>query len=455
MIKKKHIALFTFLLFSFGNHLLAQENPDAIALVDDQLENNFYEAMKQRGIENYDKAIVAIQKCIEKDPKNAAFQYELGKNYLSQKNYVEAESAFKKAVELDNKQRWYWNGLYDVYYQTRDFQKSIPIVEKLIEFDANLKEDLVSLYMNTNQHGKALELLTEMEASSKLTSRMEFYKLKIQEANGFAKPQKEQLEEAIKKHPKVEQNYIDLIVLYTSFNQEDKAFEVAKQLEKEIPNSDWAHVSLVKFHLNSNDGENASKSMFKVLDNDLVDLKIKHRVFNEFLIFAVKNPTYLKDIDKAIPYFDNDREINVAKELAKFFWKKDDLEKTVFYFDKGLKKNPEDVEAMELYLEVLIQKQDFQLVTRKAEDFLESFPTNVGFYLYAGMGYNQLKEYKKAKTVLENGLDFVVEFNPSESGMYNNRFNINFYKQLIISCENLNDNAKVQLYTNKLKQLQK
>ena len=455
MIKKKHIALFTFLLFSFGNHLLAQENPDAIALVDDQLENNFYEAMKQRGIENYDKAIVAIQKCIEKDPKNAAFQYELGKNYLSQKNYVEAESAFKKAVELDNKQRWYWNGLYDVYYQTRDFQKSIPIVEKLIEFDANLKEDLVSLYMNTNQHGKALELLTEMEASSKLTSRMEFYKLKIQEANGFAKPQKEQLEEAIKKHPKVEQNYIDLIVLYTSFNQEDKAFEVAKQLEKEIPNSDWAHVSLVKFHLNSNDGENASKSMFKVLDNDLVDLKIKHRVFNEFLIFAVKNPTYLKDIDKAIPYFDNDREINVAKELAKFFWKKDDLDKTVFYFDKGLKKNPEDVEAMELYLEVLIQKQDFQLVTRKAEDFLESFPTNVGFYLYAGMGYNQLKEYKKAKTVLENGLDFVVEFNPSESGMYNNRFNVNFYKQLIISCENLNDNAKVQLYTNKLKQLQK
>lgn len=455
MIKKKHIAFWAFLLFSFGNHLLAQENPDAIALVDDQLENNFYEAMKQRGIENYDKAIVAIQKCIEKDPKNAAFQYELGKNYLSQKNYVEAESAFKKAVELDNKQRWYWNGLYDVYYQTRDFQKSIPIVEKLIEFDANLKEDLVSLYMNTNQHGKALELLTEMEASSKLTSRMEFYKLKIQEANGFAKPQKEQLEVAIKKHPKVEQNYIDLIVLYTSFNQEDKAFEVAKQLEKEIPNSDWAHVSLVKFHLNSNDGENASKSMFKVLDNDLVDLKIKHRVFNEFLIFAVKNPTYLKDIDKAIPYFDNDREINVAKELAKFFWKKDDLEKTVFYFDKGLKKNPEDVEAMELYLEVLIQKQDFQLVTRKAEDFLESFPTNVGFYLYAGMGYNQLKEYKKAKTVLENGLDFVVEFNPSESGMYNNRFNINFYKQLIISCENLNDNAKVQLYTNKLKQLQK
>lgn len=446
MIKKIHIAFLAFLLFSFGNHLFAQENPDAIALVDDQLENNFYEAMKQRGIENYDKAIVAIQKCIEKEPTNAAFQYELGKNYLSLKNYVNAESAFKKAVELDNKQRWYWNGLYDVYYQTKDFQKSIPIVEKLIEFDANMKEDLVSLYMNTNQHAKAFELLNNMESSSKLTRTMEFYKLRLLERNKLAKPQKEQLEDAIKKNPKVEQNYIDLIVFYTNLNQEEKAFEVAKQLEKEIPSSDWAHVSLVKFHLNNNDGENASKSMFKVLENDRMDLKIKHRVFNEFLIFAVKNSTYLKEIDKAIPYFDNDKEINVAKEVAKFFWKKNDLEKTAYYLEKALKKNLDDIDAMELYLEVLIQKQDFQLVTKKSEEYLESFPTQSGFYFYAGLGYNQLKEYKKAKNNLENGLDFVVE-NPS--------LEANFYKQLIISCENLNDNAKKQVYTNKLKQLQK
>jgi tetratricopeptide (TPR) repeat protein len=426
--------------------LFAQENPDSIALVDDQLENNFYEAVKQRGIENYDKAIVSIQKCIEKEPKNAAFQYELGKNYLSLKNYVDAESAFKKAIELDNKQRWYWNGLYDVYYQTKDFQKSIPIVEKLIEFDPNMKEDLVSLFMNTNQHGKALQLLKDMESKSKLTSTMEFYKLKIQESNAYSKPQKEQLEEAIKKNPKVEQNYIDLIVLYTSFNQEDKAFEVAKLLEKEIPNSDWAHVSLVKFHLNNNDGDNASKSMFKILDNDRMDLKIKHRVFNEFLIFAYKNPAYLKDIDKAIPYFDIDREINVAKELAKFFWNKNDLEKTVYYFEKGLKKNPEDVDAMELYLEALIQKQNYQLVTRRADDYLELFPTQSDFYFYSGLGYNQLKEFKKAKSILENGLDFVIE---------NKVLEANFYKQLIISCENLNDNAKKELYNNKLKQLQK
>ena len=443
MIKKKHIAFLAFLLFSFGNFSHAQENPEDIALVDNQTEDNFYEALKQRGIENYDKAIVAIQKCLEKEPKNPAFLYELGKNQLDLKNYADAEISFKSAIEIDSKQRWYWNGLYDIYYQTKDFQKSIPVVQKLVEFDPNMREDLVSLYMNTNQKDKALALLKEMEASSHLTSTMEFYKLKLEESNEFAKPKKESLEEAIKKNPKYEQNYIDLIVLYSSFNQEDKAFEVAKQLEKEIPNSDWAHVSLVKFHLNNNDGTNASKSMFKVLGNDKIDLKIKHRIFNEFLIFAIKNPIFFNDVDAAIPYFDNDKEIAVAKEVAKFFWKKGDLEKAIYYFEKAIKKNPEDVESINYYLEVIYQKQDFQLLSKKATDLSELYPTQANYYYYAGFGYNQMKNFKKAKELLENGLDFVVE---------NKTLEANFYKQLIISCENLNDNAKKQLYSNKLKQ---
>jgi tetratricopeptide (TPR) repeat protein len=444
MLNKKHIAFFVFLLFSFGNQLFAQQNPEDIALVENKTEDYFFEALAQRGIENYDKAIVAIQKCLEKEPKNPAFLYELGKNQLDAKDYVAAEIAFKSAVEIDNKQRWYWNGLYDVYYQTKNYEKAIGVVQKLIEFDPNMREDLVSLYMNTNQKEKALYLLKEMEASSHLTKTMEFYKLKLESSKEFASPKKETLEKGIKEHPKFEQNYIDLISLYLSFNQEEKAFEVARVLEKEIPNSDWAHVSLVKFYLASNDGINASKSMFKVLMNSKIDLKIKHRVFNEFLIFAVKNPTFFTDVDAAIPYFDNDSEIAVAKEVAKFFWKKSDLDKAIYYFEIAIKKSPDDIESLNYFLEVLQQKQDYQRLVVKATECIELFPTQPNYYFYAGLGYNQLKNYKKAKENLENGLDFVIEDLKLEA---------NFYEQLVISCEFLNDLKAKQLYASKLKQI--
>ena len=433
-----------FLTFSFGNYAFGQENPEDLALVDNKIEDDFYEALEQRGIENYDKAIVSIQKCLEKEPKNAAFYYELGKNQLDLKNHIEAEAAFKKAVEFDNKQRWYWNGLYDVYFQTKAYEKAIPVVQKLIEFDPNMREDLVSLYMNTNKKEQALILLKEMEATSYLSRTMVFYKLKLEESSEFAKPKKETLEEGIKKNPKYEQNYIDLIVLYTSFNQEDKAFEVAKKLEKEIPNSDWANVSLVKFYLEKNEGINASKSMFKVLGNDKIDLKIKHRVFNEFLIFAIKNPEFFKDVDEAIPYFNSDNDLNVAKEVGKFFWIKKDYEKALYYLDKALITNLQDVETMDYYLNVLIQNEDYKAVIPKAESFLELYPTQPNFYYYAGFASNKTNQFKKAKDFLENGLDFVVEDKAIEK---------EFYTQLIISCENLNDTAKKQLYVNKLKQV--
>ena len=312
MSKRRHITLFVFLLLGLGSYSYAQQNPEDIALEENKTEDYFFEALTQRGIENYDKAIIALQKALEKEPKNAAFLFELGKNQLDAKNYIAAEMAFKSAIEIDAKQRWYWNGLYDIYYQTKAFDKAIGVVLKLVEFDPNMREDLVSLYMTTDQKEKALALLKEMEASAHLTKTMEFYKLKLERSTEFAAPKKETLELGIKEHPKYEQNYIDLINLYLSFNQEDKAFEVAKALEKEIPSSEWAAVSLVKFYLNANDGTKASQSMFTVFQSTKMDFKIKHRVFNEFLIFAVNNTVYFKEVDAAIPYFDSDTSLSVA-----------------------------------------------------------------------------------------------------------------------------------------------
>ena len=98
---------------------------------------------------------------------------------------------------------------------------------------------------------------------------------------------------------------------------------------------------------------------------------------------------------------------------------------------------------MELYLEVLVQKSDFQLVAKKATDYLDMFPTQPVFYFYAGLGYNQIEEFKKGKNILESGLDFVIE---------NKALEANFYRELIISCENLNDKVKMQWYSNKLNQ---
>ena len=289
----KKIITFLFLFqLSFG-----QVNPEEVETAENEFENNFYEALKQKAIENYDKAIVSLEKCLQKEPNNPEVHYQLGVNYLNLKNYVEAENAFQKAVDLEPKQRWYWNGLYDVYYQTKNFNKSIPIVEKLVTFDANMKEDLVSLYMTTQQFDKAKIVIDDIESKGTLTKAMETYQMQIQSMSNGVKPKVNDLQAAIKSNPKAEQNYIDLIYQYSAENQEKKAFETALLLEKEIPNSDLAHVSLVKFHINANDIPKATESYKRVVKSSKIDFKIKQRVLNEYLIFATKNTQLLTEID--------------------------------------------------------------------------------------------------------------------------------------------------------------
>jgi tetratricopeptide (TPR) repeat protein len=391
-------------------HAQDPKEPDDIALANSEFENNFFEALKQKGIENYDKAIQSLEKCLSKEPANPVILHELGKNYLSLKNYAEAEKAFLKARDLEPTNRWYWQSLYDVYYETKDFNKSIPVVQKLTEWRKEFyQEDLVSLYMYTQQFDKALALINEMEQTVGMSEKREMYKLQILSDSKYKKPQKENLEEAIKKNPKDESNYLALIYLYSESNQEQKAQEVAKRLEKEIPGSDWAQVSLFKFNLNNNDGKKASESMFRVLDSKKIDRKIKHRVLNEFLIFASNNPQYMPDLDKAVSYFEDDKQVNVPKEIGKFFFSKDRYPEAIHYFEEGLENHPDDIEAVELLLYTYTESAQYDKLLKKATEYIDVYPTHARLYYFAGLASNQAKQYAKAKDYLETGIDFVVE----------------------------------------------
>ena len=388
----------------------AQEEPDAIALKNNEFEDNFYEALKQKGIENYDKAIQSLQKCLNKEPDNAIIYNELGKNYLFLKNYFEAEKAFKKATELDPKNRWYWQGLYDVYYEQKDFNRAIPIVVMLTEWrKAYYQEDLVSLYMYTQQFDKALTLINELEQTVGTSEKREMYKLQILATSKDSKPGKEALEAAIAKDPKNEDNYIDLIYLYSESNQEAKAEEVARRLEKAIPQSDWAQVSLFKFHVNNNEGEKATQSMMQLLGSRKIDSKIKHRVLNEYLIFANNNPAYLPSLEKAVDYFKDVKDVNVPKEIGKFFYNKKNYAEAMRYFEKSIAMKDDDVEGVELLLLTYAEGAQNDKMYKLATSYIDLYPTQPRLYYYAGLAANRLQQFGKAKEWLETGQDFVVE----------------------------------------------
>ena len=441
----KVTALFVifYLLFGFPVCSYAQTEPEDIAMETDAFQDSFYESLLQKGIENYDKAILALEKCLKLQPNNATLYSELGRNYLAQKDYKKAFDSFEKATQLDPKNRWFWVGMYDVCYETRDFVQAIEIVIKLVEFKKEYKEELVSLYMNTLQFDKALLLINELNDRVGRTDLRENYKAQILRNPQFQSIEITNLVDQIKKNPKEEANYIALIFLYSEIGQEEKAQQVAQSLENQIPSSEWAQVSLFKSYLSKNDGPNVVKSMNSVLASVKIDTKIKHRILNEFLLFTVDKPQFNTDLEKAISYFDTDKEVLVAKEIGKFYHNKKNWNEAIKYYELQLKKNTNDLETVLLLLQVYTEKGEFNSVAKKSETMLLLFPAQPEFYYYNGMAYNQLKNYKIAKDILEMGLEFLVNdpiletnFNIQLGEAYNGLGNMKKKEEYFYKAEN-------------------
>lgn len=446
-MKKSALCILFFVLLSNSALLLAQTEPQDIKLNTDQFQDYFYESLKQKGIENYDKAIIALEECLKIQPQNATIHFELGKNYLALKEYQKAYSAFERATQIDPTNKWFWVGMYDVDYATKDYVNAIKTINKLIPFDAKFKEDLTSLYMSTGQFDKALDLINELNETSGKSDRRESYKIQILSQGKYQNAEITNLIEQIKKYPNEESNYISLIYLYSKNNETDKVLETARKLEIAIPTSEWAQVSLFKYHLENNEGEKAINAMNIALASAKIDSKIKHRILNEFLIYVNANPQFAPDLEKAVGYFDADPDVNVAMEIGKFYQNKKQWDKAIGYYEKANARSADvEIETNLLLLQAYTEAKDFTKAAKKAMDMVDLFPAQSQFYYYAGLAYNQLSQFKKAKEMLEMGLDYVVADKALE---------INFNIQLGEAYNGLGDQKKKDFYFSKANQLLK
>jgi tetratricopeptide (TPR) repeat protein len=446
-MKKTRLLILFFVLLSNSALLLAQTEPEDIKLEVNKFQDYFFEALKQKGIENYDKSIVALEQCLKIQPENATIHFELGKNYLALKEYKNAYTSFERATLIDPTNKWFWVGMYDVSYATKDFNSAIYVINKLIGFDAKFKEDLTSLYMSTNQYDKALALINELDETSGKTDRREAYKAQIFSQEKYQNTEIANLIGQIRANPKEESNYLSLIFLYSKNNETDKLLETVRKLELSIPTSEWAQVSLFKTHLDNNDGAKAVKAMNIALASAKINSKIKHRILNEFLIFVNANPQFEPDLKKAVGYFDNDPDVNVAKEIGKFYQTKKQWDSAVGYYELANKKGSEvDIETNLLLLQAYTETKQFEKLMKNAVEMIDVFPTQPQFYYYAGLGCNQMTQFKKAKEILEMGLDYLVEDIILE---------INFNIQLGEAYSGLGDSKKKDFYFSKANQLLK
>lgn len=451
MNKLSYILLFIFGIFLCPLVTSAQVDfnatpDDDLGNVSDEFQELFYEALQQKARENYDKAIIALQKAIEIDDSESILYFELGKNYNKLKNFGAAEDALKKAVSKEPENEWYLDELYESYAQQKEYDKAIKTIKQLVKYHPDYKEDLAALYVRTKKYKEAIDVLDDLDEEIGVSDSRDRLRNQIYNATGQKKKQIKNLEERVDENPEAEKNYLALIFRYSESNNTKKAFETAKKLLEVHPESQLVHLALYKFYLDDNKAEMAIKSMKVVLGSRKIKPEAKLKVLADFVNFVGKNPQYEKDlVDITSLVNESAADTKTFIEIAQYYLTKDDKVKAIEYYIKAQNLEPENFTILRNIILLHIDLKEFKKAEQKSTVGLEKYPAQPVLYLINGVALNQLSNYKEAIETLETGLDYIIEDNKMEA---------DFYKQLSKAYTGINNLAKAKTFTDKAKKLE-
>lgn len=156
----------------FPRHFYAQEEQEIqieessevfLDEYSDEFQENFFEGIKQKGIQNYDRAINYLLECKRLQPDNVAVAHELARVYLLDKDYVQSSVYGIEAVAAAPENFWYLNTLM----ATLKAQGSTlaAIQEALPVSNSTLQENLAKIYYNQEKYEDALKVLEPLKKS--------------------------------------------------------------------------------------------------------------------------------------------------------------------------------------------------------------------------------------------------------------------------------------------------
>lgn len=454
-MRKQVQIVFLLTLFLFSAEVFSQkednviqvESQDDLGDVTDAFQENFFEALKQKAIENHDKAIAALVKCLAIDSSEPVVYLELGKNYNAMEKFDEAAAYLEKARAASPANLAILEELYQTYYSSKDFKKALPVVVELKNLNPSFSEDLANLYIINEEYEKALELLDSLDRQWGNSTYRNGLRHQVYNQTGNTDAYAQDLRSRIDENPQDEQNYLSLIYIYSEEGNTEKAFETARELQEMNPSSELVHLALYKFYLTEKNTEKAVESMKVIFRSEEIDEETKYKVLNDFLIFVAENPSLENDLIGIVQIFsENGAKRGVFRQLGNFFLELNQRERSLEFFEKALGKEMGDFTAIRNTLLLQLEFEKFQAAAELSEKAIGNYPSQPLLYLFNGTALNGTGAYKKAEEMLLFGLDYIID----DPGM-----EARFYEQLAVTYTGLREEKKAGEVRQKLTELKK
>lgn len=152
--------LFPFFTYAQEEEQIDIEQSAEVFLEDysDAFQDNFFEGLKQKGIQNYDRAITYFMECKRLEPENMVVSFELAKSHLLEKELQLAEEYALEALKGNPENYWYAEILTDIVAAKKS---NIDQVTSTLPWNnAVLRENMAKIYFNKGDYEIAKTIIS-------------------------------------------------------------------------------------------------------------------------------------------------------------------------------------------------------------------------------------------------------------------------------------------------------
>ena len=384
----------------------------------------FLQALVQREKGNADAAFDLLQHCIKINPQAAEAYYFLAQYYQMLRgdstNLKTAQQYILKAAELEPDNATFLETVAQSYISQAEYEKAIPVMERLYNQDKSreeLLEMLFELYQQTDNNDKAIETLNRLEAAEGKSERLSYAKSEIYTNMGNKKAAIAEMRQLAQQYP----NDLNFKGMYADMllrnDEEEQALKLYNEILAEEPDNTRAQVSLRSYYRVQGEIEKADSLTEVILLNK--------NTTNEQRIYLMRQ--MVADSERADG--DSTQILNMFHKMLAGPQKNADIA-TLCAAYMDLKKMPRDsVRAM---LQTVLSiapdnaaarlqlvsfawdRKDHQEVITLCQDARQYNPEEMAFYYYQGMAYYQEEDKDKALEAFQNGIGVITpESNPA------------------------------------------
>jgi len=377
----------------------------------------YFNALKQKSLENYDQSLKIFQRCIKMKPNNieVVYQASLISSFLGLS--AEAILYSEQTVESKPKNIWYLRNHIENLLELPDYKLASEYLLKLVDLEPNNEVNFYQLadsYIYDKNYRKAISVYNRLEkirGISKLTS-MQKQKLYMQTKN--FKMATNEIFKLSDKFP------LDLEILeilaecYLLSDKRDLAFDIFKRIALLNPENGKIHLTLANYYRDKNNNNKSYDELRLAFSSIQLSLEVKISILASYFPLLTTNDTLKKQAYELCLIMINIHPLSpqVYAIYADLLFSDKKKNQAKEFYKKTLKidKNFKDVWTQLLFIDV--EQNNFDSLLLYSFDALNLFPTDPLYYYFYAISNLRINQPIIAFKYLEIGIEYVYDNPP-------------------------------------------